>query len=413
MTKLQQHTNVFLVLLLLLIGSKANVVALSDVTLFAGFLVSIHVFIKRQLTLDKPVFFIVLAYVVLCGLYFWQFGWINVTSSFRVLIKLLLGYTVIKIVQEDFFLLFEKIIVRLALISIPLYLIQLVAYSELKSVVGWFEQLSSALNYRGEWYVNSFVFTMNDNGMFRNSGFAWEPKGFANFLIFALLIHLFRHQFKWTKDLLILMLALLTTWSTVGFFVLVTCVFYIYYRNQNSSLSKLFIPVYIAASIGVFSLDFMYDKIESEIENRESHLKYIDVETDAKSVTLGRFGSMQMALLEFPERPIIGIGMQDAERIQGKHTYLVWVNGLADWLSRFGLVGMLFLIYTYWLSSGWLFYYFRSKGAFMWVIGCLSLFFASAIIINPFFMAFQCYGLTKGNFKTLRNAKNQLSTLIT
>ncbi|MFN6085708.1 MAG: hypothetical protein ACK476_12395, partial [Fluviicola sp.] len=106
-----------------------------------------------------------------------------------------------------------------------------------------------------------------------------------------------RNQFRSNKSLIILLIALTTTLSTVGFFVVVTCVFYVYFRNQQTTISKLFIPLYLVLSFGVFSLDFMYDKIENEVDNRSSHLKYVDVETDANSITLGRFGSMQLALL--------------------------------------------------------------------------------------------------------------------
>lgn len=409
MSKIQRNTNVFLVLILLFISAKGSVVALSDLTLVFALLVSIHVFIKRRLTFDRAFMFVVIGYICLTTLYLWQFGWINVTSSARVLLKLLLGYLVVKSVQEDLFLLFERIVVKLAFISLPLYLLQLISFSTLKQFVGWFENLFPALNYRGDWYVNTFFFTLNENGMYRNSGFAWEPKGFATFLVFAILINLLRNQFRSNKSFIVLLIALTTTLSTVGFFVLVTCIFYIYFRNNQTTISKLFIPLYLVGSIGVFSLDFMYNKIETEVDNREAHLKYVDVETDANSITLGRFGSMQLALLEFPKHPLIGIGMQDKERIQGKHTYLVWVNGLADWLSRFGLLGMLFLLISYSLSSKWLFYYFNAKGSTAWVIACLFLFFASAVIINPFFMAFQCYGFTKGSFKKIALNTNHIN----
>lgn len=412
MSEIQRNTNLFLVLILLFISAKGSIIALSDLTLVFALLVSIHVFIKRRLVIDRIFVFVVIGYLCITALYLWEFGWINVTSSSRVLLKLILGYTVIKSVQEDLFLIFERIVVKLALISLPLYAVQLVSFSTLKSLVGWFESLFPALNYRGDWYVNTFFFTMNENGMYRNSGFAWEPKGFATFLVFAILINLMRNQFRSNKSLIILLIALTTTLSTVGFFVVVTCVFYVYFRNQKTTVSKLYIPLYLVLSFGVFSLDFMYDKIENEVDNRSSHLKYVDVETDANSITLGRFGSMQLALLEFPKHPLIGIGMQDSERIQGKHTYLVWVNGLADWLSRFGILGILFLLISYVLSSKWLFYYFNAKGAWAWVIACFFLFFASAVIINPFFMAFQCYGFTKGSFKKLALNTNHINLQI-
>jgi hypothetical protein len=64
----------------------------------------------------------------------------------------------------------------------------------------------------------------------------------------------------------------------------------------------------------------------------------LDVYTDKDNVTLGRFGSMQLALLDFAKNPILCIGMQDKFRTDSEFTHLVYVNGIADFLSRFGLL---------------------------------------------------------------------------
>ena len=56
------------------------------------------------------------------------------------------------------------------------------------------------------------------SGAYRNCGFTWEPGGFACFLILAIIINLASNKFKIrNKSLMILILSLITTFSTTGY----------------------------------------------------------------------------------------------------------------------------------------------------------------------------------------------------
>jgi hypothetical protein len=314
---------------------------------------------------------------------------------------------VIILLNKSFFIYLEKIIVVLALISLPFYTIQLINYEFLKSFVGLVENNLSFLDYRSDWYVNNLFFTLNDNALFRNSGFTWEPKGFANLLAIAALLNLIIHKFKFNKSLFIIFIALLTTLSTAGFVIFFIFIpLFIYQQRNRLNILKLFFIVIVA--LPIFSLEFMSDKIINEAYSRDNNLKYIVAKTDQETVSLGRFGSMALAFLDFPANPITGIGMQDIERTQGLHTRLVWVNGLADFLSRFGLLGITFLLYTYLLSIKLILKNFGiSKGHYTVMLIFLSIFFASAVIIQPLFFAFQFYFLTKQNEKIYSHSNSR------
>lgn len=380
-------------------GSKANIFAISDLLLLFSFFFSLFIFFKRGKIFPKAFKIFTFIYFLITFFYFVKFGWINITSSFRVYLKVIVGVMVIILLKKSFFIYLEKIIVVLALISLPFYMIQLIDYEFLKSFVGLFENNLSFLDYRSDWYVNNLFFTLNDNAIFRNSGFTWEPKGFANLLAIAALLNLLINKFKFNKSLFIIFIALITTLSTAGFVIFFMFIpLFIYQQRNRLNILKLFFIIIVA--LPIFSLEFMSDKIINEAYTRDNNLKYIVAKTDQETVSLGRFGSMALAFLDFPANPIIGIGMQDIERTQGLHTRLVWVNGLADFLSRFGLLGIIFLLYTYFLSIKLILKSFGiSKGHYTIMLIFLSIFFASAVIIQPLFFAFQFYFLTKPNEK--------------
>ena len=102
----------------------------------------------------------------------------------------------------------------MAYISLPFFVLQLFDYQLAKVFVGLIENNLTFLNYRSDWYANNIIFTINDNAMFRNSGFAWEPKGFANLLVLGTIINLLINQFKFNRSIIVLTVALLTTLSS-------------------------------------------------------------------------------------------------------------------------------------------------------------------------------------------------------
>jgi hypothetical protein len=380
-------------LLLLLIAAKGNVVAISDVTLVAAFLMGVYGMYTYKIPIPRFLYWIVGGYLLLTSVYFLKFGEINFTSSMRVLLKMLTGILALLVLRDRLFIQFERYMRFIAGASLFFFAIQLVDYGSLKQFVGFFENTISALNYRDSWYVNNFIFTLNDNAMTRNSGFAWEPKGFANLLLIALVVQLLRTRLRPSRFTWLYVITLITTQSTTGLVVMATTLPAIVLANSKMQNRVLTIIASVAAFAIIFSLNIVGPKIAREFEESDAHLVYIDAETDEKAITLGRFGSWKLAMMDLPKNPLTGVGMQDKFRTEGEHTHLVYVNGLADFLSRFGILGLSFLAYCYARSCRAFFRGTETRGWIFFFLLLAIIFFASAIIIGPFFFALQFYFL--------------------
>ncbi|MFN5294057.1 MAG: O-antigen ligase family protein [Flavobacteriales bacterium] len=382
-----------LVLLLLVIASKGNAIAVSDALLVVTFLLSAYIFRQKMTPIPRFLYWLVGGYAVLTGIYFLKFGEINFTSSMRFLLKMMTGVLSVLALGNYLFLRFERYMRFFAATSLVFFSIQLIDYSTLKQLVGLLEKVIPALDYREDWYVNNFLFTLNDNAPTRNSGMAWEPKGYANLLLLALIIQLLISKLKMNRYSYLYIVALLSTQSTTALVVLATAIPAIFVYNAHLQYRVLALFGGLAVCALVFSLDIVGPKIQREFEESEAHLIYIEAETDQKAITLGRFGSWKLAMMDLPKNPLVGIGMQDKFRTEGEHTHLVYVNGLADYLSRFGILGMVFLGYCYVKSTRSLFQRYRVRGWFFFFITIISIFFASAIVINPLYFALQFFFL--------------------
>ena len=389
---MQRYEQIF-TLLLLLIAAKGNVIAISDVTLVAAFLMGVYGMQTYRIAIPRFLYWIVGGYLMLTCVYFVKFGEINFTSSMRVLLKMLTGILALIVMRDRLFIQFEKYMRVVAGISLFFFTLQLLDYGTLKQFVGIFENTISALNYRDSWYVNNFIFTLNDNAMTRNSGFAWEPKGFANLLLIALVVQLLRTRLKPTRFTWLYVITLITTQSTTALVVMATTLPAIVLANSKIQNRVVTVIASLAAFAIIFSLNIVGPKIAREFEESDAHLVYIDAETDEKAITLGRFGSWKLAMMDLPKNPLTGVGMQDKFRTEGEHTHLVYVNGLADFLSRFGILGLSFLAYCYARSCRAFFRGTETRGWIFFFLLLAIIFFASAIIISPFFFALQFYFL--------------------
>ena len=379
--------NLFLIGLIILKSTQASVLAFSPITTVLCFLYAWYVFIYRGCKFDKLIFQFVLVYVVINLCYYISLGSNNFVLAFYVLIKFLYAYMTIKIVQEDFFPIYEKIIYYLAFISLPLFVIQLINYKALFAVIGIVQNNIDFLNYRNDRFANLFFFTLESHGsVFRNSGFAWEPKGFANFLVLAILINVLNQGFKFNKRLIVFLLALITTTSTTGYLITFFLIpmFYLYNSKIKSSLLMFFLLVPI--SLFVLSLDFGYEKIKREIKGRDEYIELLEDDREFESRSLGRFPSLMVDVKDFLKKPIIGYGFNSDKRTQSAYTKLVRVNGFSDLLATFGAIGIIFFAYSYFKAFKSYISVFNYKGVFIILIIFFVIYFASTLTTHPFWL---------------------------
>ena len=305
----------------------------------------------------------------------------------------------------------------LAFVSLPLFIFQLINLEFTFQIIGIFQNSFSFLEYNNDVFANNLFFTIDKTGaMYRNAGFAWEPKGFANFLIIAIVINTLLYNFKINKKIIILLIALMTTFSTAGYVILIICFSGFLFVNKKIKANYAIILLIMLFGVFISSSDFIFQKIEDEIYSVQDQTDKIYDKRYFKSRSLGRFGSLIVDYNDFIKYPITGYGIQRRDalkeqlRTQSKYNYtkLVRVNGFSDRLATFGIIGMLFYLIA--IYSGFKKYlgFYNYRGSAWILLLFLMMEFATNLLTNPFWMVFLFLFLIKeksknNNFEKVKN----------
>ena len=395
----QEKMDYFLFLIGFFITATANSITISNVTVVFAALLTMYVFIERGYEIDKAFIYFVIAYMGINAIYLIKFGYVDL-RAFRELFRFAHAYFLIKIIWKKYIPYFTKTVYVLSFISIPLYFLQLYDYDMMKSIIGVVDHNIPFLDYRGDWYENLMIFTLNDEGMFRNSGFAWEPKGFGTFLTLAMFFRLIENRFRLIdKYMLIYFIAMITTFSTATLSVVFFAVFPFYIFNKPASYRIISAIVIVPImAIAFTKADFLEKKIMHEYNNRYKWVKFVqEKDSDEKDQSLGRFGSLIIDMMDLQKEPILGYGNQKFERTQfsAGGVRLTHVNGLSDFMAHYGVVGTLFLLITLSITfKQWSIIY-EFKAWYWIVIGILATSFASTILFYPIYLMFMFFPFFK------------------
>jgi hypothetical protein len=189
------------------------------------------------------------------------------------------------------------------------------------------------------------------------------------------------------------MIGIITTVSTTGYLALLIILFLSYrYRTPKINLWVLAIiplSIILIVSVPVLGDKIMHTFKDDMQENRPKNLKklahaYLHEKLD-KQIPLNRFSSMAIIYNVFGDDLILGVSNK-YDVILNK-TYNVNIsNGVFDFLAKFGLVGLIFVIYKYARSS--LYYLKRTELVIYVVIIFLIIGTGEPIISLPFILIF-------------------------
>lgn len=208
----------------------------------------------------------------------------------------------------------------------------------------------------------SFVFfNINKGSFYRNCGFCWEPGRYSCFLIIALFLYYIKYGFsKRTTSFYILMISILSTFSTTGYIVL--GFFLVYHFLKKKTFNPIYWILLVVLFIWVWSLPFMSEKIqEFAAEGRFDH----SVEIAEWNVSNGtndhytpqRFDGFLFQVMNVMNmNPIIG----------DSHNHL---NYYINKVLSFNIVsseGILFMILCYGVIIGFFCYFYLYKSSVYW-----------------------------------------------
>lgn len=281
------------------------------------------------------------------------------SDIFFLLKYIFMAFIFCVVFKKNATILISEVIIKLAILALPLYIFQLVGGGDILYKIGTtFHE--SILPYPGisETYSNFLFFTYDKLHFYRNSGFVWEPGAYGCFLAIALLFQFMNNAFTFDRNAIILSVSILTTLSTTAFLSF-SVILLLHYRINGGKLSyKMLIPVAIAI-IAFFNIPFLGDKItktyEEDIKILDNHeeinnqLEFYAEQGILGEVKLNRFSSVIFVYRHFGAQLILGVS--NAYVNLESSIYGVEINefnisnGIIDFIAKFGLFGFGFLLF--------------------------------------------------------------------
>lgn len=269
-------------------------------------------------------------------------------------------------------------------------------------------------------YGNSilYLFTWMDplkgqvySGIIRNAGCSWEPGRFAIMVALAIFCNLCQNgiNFKKNKNIWWLLIALITTQSTTGYFSVL--VLYIIFLFKGFNLRSVLVLLFIVTPLiyCLMQLDFMAEKIVTRIENAQDVSRLDEMflwnasqyEDGEYLGSLDRFDAMAFEWLNLMNDPILGYSRNT------EHSYFrtyitnnfVLANGLVKIFGMYGIIlGLIFFCILLFSSFKLAVQSNKRRKYGLFVLFCLSA-ISYDILSVPVFTSFWFYGFSSSVLK--------------
>ena len=314
-------------------------------------------------TRTKFVSFILKVVIVFFVWFFVQFfktSNLYIPSFFFIIYPIIIAYIVAYHYKDDMFLMYERIVVTLSLITFVLWLSVLIMPSVMEGLINKLSVVpvrDTTVTYKSSIII--FNLTDSNNYSFnpnirRNAGFSWEAGRYAVMVIFAMYLNLRRNNFKISiknKSFIILFLALFSSQSTTGYSAFLLLIFFVLNKKRQSATKYILYFIFISFFIFLMGLDFYGGKIEYLSNMDKSRIdEYVYVvennlsERSELGVSLQRFDAAAMQFINFLHDPICGYGLDTRNAYINKTIYngIRYPNGDATIFAEWGIFIALF-----------------------------------------------------------------------
>lgn len=261
-------------------------------------------------------------------------GIVSYPGVFALILKIILGMFMLLYYQSKYMNpldIYIRVMAFLAKVSLPFFALNFVINTGLP------------LDVPGQ--HSFFLYTSFDTPKIelRNAGMFWEPGAFAGYLLLALLfIGLLNRKFEigsYKKQVIWIIVGLITSMSTTGFLVLAILIL-IYILQNYKIASIVLVPILIAGSIYAYNnLDFLNKKIEEQYDEA--------LEMEATDVSNTRFGALNMDMQYIEDQPWTGNGLD----MRTRYRFHPWIsedighgNGMSNFLVYWGIP-----LFVFWL----------------------------------------------------------------
>ena len=291
-------------------------------------------------------FWFVLAVWLFTHLFFLDSGF-PIMPYFFFVLHILTGILLLKKYHKDIIVYYEKAMVFIAAISI-------IGWS-IESIGGTSLLLKSPIlleNPAGTSDYSLFLYTLTGEsqavygGIVRNCGCAWEPGLFSVMINIAILFNIFQNKkIIFNKRLIILLIALITTFSTTGYVmgIVIFAGYYLFGRKISFAKRAIYIALISVGVIYIYNLPFMSEKINNDADTESFSTEvasYVYYEKEGRSYTTGRFEGIALDFINFKDKPILGYGImrEDSYIYNNVSPAIITSNGITKPFAMYGII---------------------------------------------------------------------------
>lgn len=346
----------YISMLFMLISSKGNFTAYYVV--FNYFTDAVLIYIGVTQNRFKPSDFKLLARTGVIYLFFIAFRCIFLTGLPLIFFisdcnffveRIIMSFLLCAVLRENAVYYIVKITIQLAALSLIFFAVQLIS-GPFMTYIGTIINLPPRVGNPG--YTNIIFFTFdNFNHLYQNSGFSWEPGAFGDFLDIGILMHFLVNGFKYDKGAWILTAAIITTQSTTTYLCFAVVIL-LFLRVNGLKLTTLLLFAVPAMCLIAVNVPFLVDKIGRTWEDDQFNLNEMTrlvawYQRNGGQLHLNRFGSFIYIYNYFgPLKLFAGISNKYMDLMPAGQVMNI-SNGDIDFMAKFGLVGLGFLLYRY------------------------------------------------------------------
>lgn len=346
----------------------------SQIGIIITFLITVAIWVYFKIPISRKYGVAILVWALYSIATFFQHQVFTPFFIFRYATYITVAYVMVMLYKERLFIRFEKYLTTLALISLFFFVWQVLSKDTLLAFARIFD-ISGEMGRSSHEYRNFFFHTvevsLHDTDYERNYGFAFEPGTYSVYLAIAILLNLLRTHLnfrpKGNVQFYILTLALITTFSTTGYIALGIIIIYLIFIEVKGISKYFYLLVSLIGVVYIFlSVDFLYNKVEElYLKGQEIDTVLERAEETGTSYSGGRFGGFIIGWDDFKQYPLLGRGgVTELTVGQTSGGRVGIINGIANIMSQFGLMGIsVFFIFLY-KSAANLSYIFQSKAIY-------------------------------------------------
>lgn len=254
-------------------------------------------------------------------------------DNILLIVPIYIGFIIALTVDfKDLVCVFVDIMSFLALFSLMVFAIRVLE----PEMIDRFPMLGYVNGSRAEAHDCFFAVSITHSTYIRNYGITWEPGAFALLLCLAIFCILSFEDEMRPFEIVVMLSAILTTFSTMGYFVVCGIVFSSLFQRKKKQAQFNFFLICMGIAFVVLFL-FLPQKIKDLVFKKLAGL-LSSKDTQISVTTQARINAIIYPFLAFLRSPILGVGYENFSYLNRVFCDSVATNTIMNWFALLGIL---------------------------------------------------------------------------